>query len=208
MGLIRRTYTIPERKYIDTQGESALIDETAGFLLINGLQQGVTSVTRIGQRVTMKSIHLKIVVTGQQVTTAPNLNVFNNVARIMLVYDLQPNGATPLASDLLDTHTGGTAIIAPLNKQWTQRWKVLWDKRFPVMNSYTPAGGAGLAANSQIFDEVYLNLNHNVEYTNTSTGTVGDIKTGALWFVAVSNTSDTAQQPRMAYYIRIRYTDC
>lgn len=174
---------------------------------MNGLAQGTSSITRIGQNIMMKSIHLKFYLRAPQLQLAPNSQVYAKMARILIVYDLQPNGALPLGSDLLDNSTTGVGIVSSLNKLWTERFRILFDKRYFVHSMFAIAGGASASSQALVYDEVYLKVNHLTQFANTSTGTYSDIRTGALWLVALSDNAAAAEQPLFTYFSRVRFVD-
>ncbi|AUM61684.1 capsid [uncultured virus] len=203
-GTIRRTYTIPEKKFIDVRGVNGVLDETPGYLLINGLTQGASAITRIGSRIMMKSVHLKYYVKGPELASVTGVTL-QNMVRIILAYDLQPNSATPTSSDFFEDATPGLGIVSPMRKEWSSRWKVLWDKRYPIVSTYQPSGIT--PGQNMIYDETFIKLNHAVEYSDSSTGTVADIKTGAVWLIALSDNGTTGNQPVFTYWSRIRFAD-
>lgn len=198
---------VPEKKYMDLSALGTTLDETPGFLLLNPVVQGTSSTTRIGKQITMKSLLFRFFIRAQHQATTPGIQ-FNNACRLIIVYDLQPNGVAPSASDLLENTLAGLGIVSPLQRSYSSRWKVLYDKMYMIQSPFVTASGAALTTFAQIYDQVYLKMNHTAEYDPTSnTGTFADLKTGALWLVALSDNNTLAQQPLLTYWTRLRYTD-
>lgn len=205
LGLIKQTYTIPEKKFNDVTNIVANVDETPTFQLLNGLLQGATSDTRIGKKTVVRSLHLKFFIRGPQFATIAG-QIYTNTVRCMIVIDTQPNGILATSGDLLENASPGTGIVSPLAKQYTLRWKVLFDRRYTVQSGFV-GSGLVIPSISQVYDEVYLKLNHDIEYADTSTGLIGDLRKNAIYFVYFCDNNVTAQQPTMIYYNRIRFND-
>lgn len=211
LGLIRNTYTIPEKKFADSTQINSVVSNTGGVLLVNGLQQGTGSTTRIGQQVVWRSLHFKFYIDGRSInTTTPNANDWTTKVRVMLVWDTQPNGLTPTISDVLESAGTGTGIVSSLNKANGARFKILFDRRYTAQHTWYvpgPPPAISLGNPSANYDEVYLKMNHRTDYANTSAGTVADIKTGALFLISLSDTATTDEYPFFSFWLRLRYTD-
>lgn len=209
LGTIKSTYTVPEKKFLDNATINSPVGNTGGLLLLNGLSQGTSSITRIGQQVTWKSFHLKFYLDGRSINSStPNTYDWTSHVRIMVIWDVQPNGATPIASDVLDNAATSVALVSSLNKANGARFRILFDRRYHVQHTwYTTTPTLTLGQPGSIYDEVYLKMNQITHYANTSTGLVSDIKTGALWLMAISDTATADEQPYFTFYTRLRYTD-
>ena len=124
IGTIRRTYTIPEKKYIDQSNVAVAMDETPVLVLLNGLALGTSATTRVGQNICMKSFHLKFTIRGATYATTTG-NTISIMTRVMVVLDMQPNGTTPAGSDILEDTTAGIGIVSPIYMSNAMRFKVL-----------------------------------------------------------------------------------
>lgn len=217
LGVIRRTYTIPELKYIDNSDIATAIDETGTITLLNGLLNGTSATTRVGMKINMRSVHLKYFITGPVYSSFNAANAFSQHVRIMLVLDLQPNGVTLSLSDLLEDTTTGIGVVSSLYMANSARFKVLYDKRqwvqpnvvIPGSTTATQSYSAVVwtSANKSVYDEIYLKLSHEVQYADSNNGDITDIKTGALFLIAVADNATAAQQPAITSYVRVRYHD-
>jgi len=194
LGLIRRTYTIPELKYVDASATTPM-DDGGTIYLLNGLQQGAGNQMRIGQRITMRSNHLKYYIVGTGTTGQA-------MSRIMLVLDMQPNGGLASLADIIEDANINFNIVSGLQMANSARFKVLWDKR------YSTVGATGTIQDSFTqYDENFQKLNNEVQYSDTNAGDITDITSGALLLVTMSNKITGADQPNITFYNRVRYHD-
>jgi len=86
----------------------------------------------------------------------------------------------------------------------SQRFKFLFDRRY-VLSNADENNRAGWKW--ECFDETFQKLNLKVGYSDTSTGTISDIETGALYWVQVTDIIDPDNLPEIALNSRIRYFD-
>lgn len=208
-GTIRRTYTIPELKYIDNSSVGTVTVPSGGFTLLNALAQGAGPKQRIAQRIMMKSIHLKFTMTGPGYGAANAAFALYGFIRVMLVLDMQPNSQTMTLAQLLEDTTTGIGITSSINMDNAARFKVLYDKRFMITPS-TIIGASNFVQTTMAgaqYDEVYIKLNHEVFYADTNAGDITDIKTNALFLVLVGSNPDAGEQPGVSFYTRLRYVD-
>lgn len=141
-----------------------------GMLPLNVILQGATFYNRIGAKVTIKSIQMKANFILAVAAT-------NTVCRYMIVYDKQTNGAFPALGDILETNdTLGLTFDAGLNMTNRSRFSMLRDKTFPL------DAGSGIAAHCS----EYIKGRWETEFS-TTTGTIGDIRSGAIYFIAFTN---------------------
>lgn len=208
LGTIRRTYTVPELKYIDNSDIATVIDESGNFTLLNALALGTAATARVGMRINMRSVHLKYILTAPVYNSINTAFLYRSQVRVMLVLDLQPNGATPALSDILEDTTAGIGIVSSLYMANAARFKILYDKRHTLQAS-TVVGTTivYIPDDSQIYDETYMKLSHEVHYSDSNNGDITDIKTGALFLVTMCSTASAGQQPAITSYTRVRYHD-
>lgn len=200
-GVIKKTYTIPELKYTDVTAFGA-VSGSGSFSLLNGLNLGTSAVTRVGRQIMMKSIHLKFDMNGSLFANTPTSAA--NMLRIMILYDAQPNGALPAASDLLENTTTGVQTISGTAMRYAQRFRILYDKRWILQHQLSSTTTGTF---SSVFDEVYLKVNLKTIYANSNNGDITDIDTGALLLFITSDAAATANYPDLLFYSRVRYVD-
>lgn len=136
-----------------------------GITELNNLTQGATVAQRIGNKVVMKSIHLKLsMVAGAAVQAC---------VRFMMVYDRQPNGAFPLIADILTDQPAGVATpYGGLNIANKSRFNVIRDHFL----TFDPA-------QSQVHNiNIYAKGRWEAEYGSTA-GTIADLRTGAMYLI-------------------------
>jgi len=161
----------------------------AGYTCLNEVQQGATAYNRIGSKITMKSISLR----AQFYTGTPATDL--GVIRCMLVYDRQTNAAAPtLASILSDNVSTAPAFSSGINISNKNRYQILRDQFFNV----DPAQGENHYVN------LYCKGRWVAEY-GSNAGNVGDIQTGAVFFIAfqlmvTGNCACQSIQSRIRYF--------
>jgi len=195
------TYSIPEKKFIDTT-QTTNVPETGYLALLNGLNQGTSVVTRIGQKIMVKSINLRVRLSGSPIGATPT--ILNSMTRVMLVMDNQPNGVLATPSDIIEDLTAGTGVIAPQQKIYISRFKILWDRKFNLINQ-TSAGQSN--PNFTNYDEYYKKTRLQISYADSDNGDITDIITGALYIVAIGLNSVAANYSIIEWFCRIRFYD-
>jgi len=174
---------------------SLSFDSSGSLTLLNGLTQGTTSSTRIGRRVTVKSIEWRF-----NCSTSTLTNWTSN--RFMIVVDTQANAATPAFTDIYDSLSPSTLR----NVSNMPRFKVLYDSdEFIMIGNLSTSPGNDLIARAF---KGYLRVNIPVQYNVGTAGTIADIQTNAIYFVAVGNSSaSTTNTDVFNSQVRVRYTD-
>jgi len=195
------TYSVPEKKFIDTTGTTN-VPEVGTLSLLNPLGQGTSVITRIGQKIIIRSIDLRVRVSAAPPSASPSL--YPNMVRVLLVWDNQPNGSLANASDIIEDLTAGTGVISPQQKIYITRFRILWDKKFMLANMPT---ADAVTAKLNDYDQYYKKTRLQVGYADSNNGDITDIITGALYLLAVGQHSATANQGILEYFCRIRFYD-
>ena len=128
-----------EVKYVDnaaTDDNFQLVGGTP-WILINGIVQGAGNNQRIGNKVSLKALRMK----GQIINLATAVQTH---ARLLVVYDKQPNGALPTYATVMQTRdnagaASNTAFSDP-NFDNKERFTILRDTTF-VLPSVTNTVG-------------------------------------------------------------------
>lgn len=162
-----------------------------GLTEVNCVPQGATVANRIGNKITIRSIH------GRFSIVQPTTTGFVHV-RWLLVYDKQPNGAFPTMTDMLLDQPAGTGnALSSINIANKSRFLFLRDQ-FQNFDS------------AQQLTNVYnfhVKGRWETEY-GSNTSTIGDIKTGAIYFIVILVNAFSAAATFMpAAQFRIRYYD-
>jgi len=196
-----------ERKVYDGPTDNIMVNTSGEFTLLCVPQLGSDMNNRIGRKLTVKSIYIKgRVQTSASITPAGNARIPAQQARMIILIDFQPNGAEPLVSDLLTAATPQ----AQLNINNRDRFRILTDKEY-VFDPYisnTTADTAVASADNQIkLVKKYKVLNQEVIF-NTSTGTVADITSGAIYMFWIGSQPNSGNvDAQFIGTTRVRYID-
>ena len=126
-----------EEKVIDVSG-SAGGAPGGSMSLLNGLVQGTSNTTRIGDSVRFKNISMRVAYQGHSTEDI--------WYRYMIVRDRAPNGSTASVTNVLSS----ASVQSHRNLDYTKRFTVLSDRVL-----YLPAGGNSVDGG---FTQLYLDL--------------------------------------------------
>lgn len=201
----------PEKKFVDnnaillvipcaaagagTQGDSG---GPSNLILLNGLSQGTDATTRIGRKVLMKSLLVRVTVsmTTLAAGTQP-AGAIGGQVRFLCIYDSQSNGAAPIASDILSQVTTDT-VVSPMNLNNRERFKILFDKYVTI----DPQGPQSATL------KCYKKFNLPIIFNGGNAGTIADIQTGSIYILAAATCQATAAfNCETNGYSRIRFLD-
>lgn len=189
-----------EDKRADITYSVAAQTTTAVLTLLNGLAQGTTDVTRVGDDVRFKNLYLR----GAWSHNGSGNDV--QFGRIIIFRDNQTNGSAPSASDVLQT---AADPFSPRNLDYSRRFKILYDQNVTLTN----AGKEGIIIR-KFFD---FNKNkigthtgakgyqHKTDYGLSNLGTVADISTGSYYVLTMADTATNG--PFIRWTTRMRYID-
>lgn len=189
----------PELKYVDLAGTNVGTTATWSVVLLNGLALGTDITARIGRKCCMKSILFRI---NHFNSLTASANYSNGISgRCALVYDAQPNsGSTPSGLTIFVANTPQT----PNNLDNRDRFKIIADWTWQINAFVLTAGSALSTGNPQNVPRViYRRLNHDMIFSGVG-ATQGDISTGAMYLVYISDAAGGAQ---LDFHSRIRFTD-
>lgn len=175
-----------EFKWFDTH-LSSTVSSTGTWQLLNGIGQGDTATLRDGNQIRIKSVECKL-------QFKLNASATTSTIRTFLVLDMDPDGATPVIADLLDTAIG-SAIVAPRTMSNRRRFLILKEKTFNLSD----AGNKVSCPKT-----LYKKLDIKTLYDG-SNSTIAGIKEHALFMVYVSDSS--VNNPAIEAHHRIRYID-
>lgn len=208
--LASRGYSFPirEKKTIDGTG-TIQVNTTGSFTLLNGCIQGTDYTQRIGRKIQNNSVYIR----GYVLTEAANFNpiVASNCGaqevRMILFCDMQPNGAAPAVTDLLNTATPQSQ----LNLNNRDRFKIYCDKQwvFDPFVYVTTASQAVVSANRQIYPiKKYKKLGLETIFNSGNAGTIGDITSGALYMFWIGSLpSAVGGDANAVITTRVRFLD-
>lgn len=174
-----------ELKTIDVTAVAYEFSTSGTVNLINGVAQGTDYTTRVGRKLTLKSIFVRGRISVGSTPTA-------GVWRFMLVYDKQPNGAAFVATDLLDN----VNIHGVQNLTNRDRFVIIMDKM-----GYLEAAGR-----SFIPIKKYIKCNLEVTFGGTG-GTISSIQTGSLFAVSIGHLATGVTAITSTITTRVRFLD-
>lgn len=173
-----------EKKYLDTTASTTSV-QGGGFLLLNGLVQGTSATTRLGQSIKMISVYPNIFWTINAAATT-------TYCRMIIFIDKQPNGAAPIQSDIL---SAVNSVLAPMNVGNSKRFKILMDKRLQL----------SINGNEIVKYKRFRKLATHTEYNTGNTGGIADIQTNSIYLYHMSD--QTVNAPTFSYNVRLRFID-
>ncbi len=173
-----------EDKYVDST--STMTPSNVGTtLLLNGLTQGTDVSTRIGDSIRAVGLQMMLGITINNAATTTFI-------RLLLFWDNQCDGSAPGFSTNLLMSASYNALYNP---DYSRRFRVIMDRT------------VDLDANSDQIQNVSrtFRLGRHVRFGLGNTGTIADIATGSLYFVAISDQATNT--PTIAYSFRFMYID-
>ena len=188
-------YAYPSRqgelKFLDVNSAIAVGGAAASTfgagVLLNGLANGNDASSRIGRKVTIKSLYLR----WSQLFIAGAGGAGS--IRVLIVYDKQANAAAPSITDILlanDFHS-------PNNLSNRDRFVTICDVLTDPISTSGDQSGCGAFKKS---------LNLETMFNTGSAGTVADITTGSIYMFIAQSGGITTTAPTFTYRSRIRFT--
>lgn len=154
---------------------------------MNGIAQGDTENQRTGNKVNLRSVYLKYLLSFNDQSS-----FLGSSYRIMLVYDRQCNGGLPTPGPYLT----GTDITSMNNLDFKGRFYTLYDKTHDMNpNSFT-----------SIADEKYINLATTMQF-NAGTGVIGSISQGSIYLLVLGTDHTSSYPTQFKYQCRTKFTD-
>lgn len=204
-GAYKATET-PEKKWLDTGILGNFTVAGAVIPSFNLVPQGVTPVTRIGQQIMIKSIHLHTIVSMQGVDDANAATAEEGMQCRMIIYiDKQANGATIAVGDLLAS--AETVGFNQLSNR--DRFVVLKDKFVafsPQAITWTGVPDTFIKGDVIRTWNYHKKLNLPVEFSG-STGAITEVRSMNIGMLLIA-TSETVAVGSLYGTARIRFTDC
>lgn len=188
----------PELKYVDKLNEVLTCtsdNDTNKTVVLNKIAEGTSAITRIGRKVSIKSVDIRFLLRPQP--TATDLDF----VRCMLVWDKQPTEAVTEVKpgDILNEVEVGAYM--DLDKR--TRYRVLRDELYPV-------GKVGDGANPHLGNRWYVRFpGSGLETTyKAATNDYTSIQMGSLFFLTFSErTAAQGDAPTCKITARTRYYD-
>lgn len=187
-------------KQIDVLTGTLAINTTPNITLLNGIEIGTTYYNRIGRKIDDRNIQLSgyFRLTGTATTNTDE-------ARIIILYDIQSNGALPTSTDiLLDQNSVGatsTTILSGHNYNNQERFIILYDERY-----YLPTSTGIPESNTDFNIEINIPLELETQYKG-DTSNVTDIATGSIVLMTVGSIVTGSEAWNLSIKTRLLYED-
>jgi len=164
---------------------------------LNVCQAASAFYNRIGNKISMKSLQINYQI---QISTSNTVVVADDLCRVIIFYDRQPNGSNPSYSDLISSYDEAgnisSTVFDGINFNNKDRFIILaniWHKLPGLgIGGIPPTTATLIYPNScELHVERFIPLNGLEALYKASAGTIGDITTGALsMFVINANTGN------------------
>lgn len=184
-----RQFVNTEKKFLNTvsAGTTLAAGSTGTLVLLNGAVTGDTAYTREGNSMKMSYLYIEGFI---QLNTSTQ-----DITRLNVVLDKQPNGAATTYADIFDTGAGVSGCIALRNPATVDRYKVLKQIFITLDNN----------GNQMKKFKCWIKLGQHTKYNNGNAGTIADISTNALYFCFAGD--NTTNMSVIDYYARVRFID-
>lgn len=207
---------VPEKKWVDTSNYAVpILSGTAAAnhnILLNGLVPGTRSYNRVGNRIQITDIHVKVSL--HPVTPVPT-SVPEDIV-FMVIYDNEGGSLPALGALLTSTDLNGAGTSTPIshfNLTESKRYKILKRKVVPLRICGTatgalPCNGAAFQANQDdLIWSWHIKSNILTQYNAGASGGVGDIANGSIIFCWWTSLGVGLPVSNFDCETRIRYYD-
>lgn len=182
-----------ELKNLDvaTPGGMPAVGATTGtVLLLNGVAQGTTAITRLGRMIKIRKIQFRL---RQELQATSTLS---ENFRCLIVYDKQTNAAALTSAQVLESDL----VISPINLGNQRRFRILYDRTIRCI------GTGGPQSIEFVFSKTYKTP-ITTEFNAGSAGTVADITTGSIYGIFISSGNVGVAAPVSYLWSRILFSD-
>lgn len=187
----------PELKYIDNV-VSGTFYTTAGPInqLLNGVATGTDNTNRIGRKIVMKSIQMRLLIHNSVSNLTSFLTDNQTTTRIAVVYDKQPDGSALNPQQVWNAVATSTDPMECRNPNYLERFDVLIDETVTLNQ-------AGCNSAHVIR---YHKLDLPTRYIGTG-NSISDIESGSLYLCVFDDNTTGVHNSTCAGSIRINYSD-
>lgn len=180
-----------EKKFIDnlltnSPAVGSSVFDAGGADLLNGVASGTTATTRIGRKIRMKSILVRVEARMNSLSTG------GGDIRIVIVYDKQANAAAAINTDVFVQNE----FLSPNNLSNKDRFVTIMDKYLHIDTQ-----------NFQCSAIWYKKIDLETMFNANTTGTITDITSGAVLMFVAQSGGIASNVPQVRTYSRIRFDD-
>lgn len=178
--LARQLQGIFEKKVIETAPAGYACDTTGTVTLLNGCAQGSDFTMRIGRKFTNVAVQLEGII--QPVDN--NTQLTGGKARVLLLYDSQPNGTLPAITDIFVT----SSSLSFMNLNNRDRFKVICDENVSL-GGISDTATQAVAGSPTVYNvSVFKKINYETVCDGT-TDDIADINSGSLLLVTIGSSA-------------------
>lgn len=201
IGEIKRLIGLPETKYIDTAAVAITGPDVTGAAgSFSNIAQGVGAGQRVGLQVRQRHFTLRGIFFNPPINTAPLLG------RLIIGLDLESQGVTPTAAQVLEpVNAGAVSVLSPYNVSTTRgRFRILKDRHF-ILSAGAIVAAAGVAMNaiqgSAKFMKYRIKMKSKLEFAGPN---AADFRQNSIFYLYISsglgaNAAQATIQGRLAY---------
>jgi len=205
-------YAKGEIKSLDVPSSTYTLNSTAQITALNLIRAGTSFFNRIGRKINMKSLHVKLQLNPIRTVAA------TDYCRVMIVYDSQTNGSNPAIADIIqDTDQAGTNTtnaVSSANLNNRDRFRILCDWRL-CLPSVTLTGGVQTNLGIQDVNESIVDLERFIPMkrlvtqfkADSSPAVIGDIATGGIFLVTLGGVASGFEGWQVVGSTSLRYLD-
>lgn len=179
-----------EFKSLDISSGTLSVNTTPSINPIVGIAQGTDINNRVGNVITYRSFDFKGYVEADVSATT------NQVARIMFVWDTEPQGSAATANMIFGTASPSVNQERGLANR--NRFIIMKDIRIPL----APVGQDGSIKMIKWYKRMYKE-----SVFGTNAATIAAINKGVMLMVLIGNVASGTGDSQLRYDIRVRYTD-
>lgn len=186
----------PELKYNDIAVAAYAADTTGSITCLNLTAVGDDNTTRDGRQINNKSIHVQGLLTPNDSVAGPNW------ARLMLLWDTQPNGALPAVTDILTAATS----TANTNLNNRQRFIILRDIKLAQGINDNTATMAYSNGNNTYTVDTFIPLGGLKTTYSGTTAAITSVSSNALLMLTIGSQA-AGSAGTFGVTTRLRFTD-
>lgn len=186
------------------------IDNVGVAVLLNGCAQGTDILNRIGRKIVVKSLTYRYTLScaAADLIAAPGVTFYapQNMIRMIILWDMQPNGAAPALADVLANAADNTS---QLNLNNRDRFRIVKDKMFSFDPFWHTTIGDFMGFNHTTTNHKgYKKFSQEVIFNAGNAAAVGDINSGSLYMIFLGNQAAAANRNiNLVGNTRVRFTD-
>jgi len=196
-----------ELKVQDLAPATYQVNTTGSITLLAIPVTGADFNARIGRKIRLHSLFLRGRLALESAIAPSGTLSLAQQARLIVCYDLQPNGAAPAITDILNT----ADPASHLNLNNRDRFRILCDKEYvfdPSFFQNTATQAYSFMGRTIYNVKIFKRLNLDMIFNAVNGGTVADISSGALYMVWIgSAAAGTNVDTNAIVSTRVRYAD-